>query len=112
MKNDENPGNFQELLELRLEGDNRTRTEHFQNTPRNLTDRSKTTQNEVINCCGEYIRNKIMAEVKEATFFLVLAVEATDVSNKEQILLVLRFMTRKEISTKILLCSFFAKTEC
>ena len=66
---DENPENFQVFLELRLKGDDRLPTEHFMNAPRNMTYRSKITQNEIIQCCGEYIRNTILNEIKEAKFF-------------------------------------------
>ena len=105
---DENPGNFQVFLELRLKGDDKTRTEHFMNAPRNMTYRSKTTQNEIIQCCGEYIRDAIINEIKEAKFFSVLADEACDVSNKEQMPLVLRFIDTngdiREDFIKFILC--------
>ena len=96
------------FLELRLKGDDKTRTEHFMNALRNMTYRSKTTQNEIIQCCGEYIRDTIINEIKEAKFFSVLADEACDVSNKEQMPLVLRFIDTnadiREDFIKFILC--------
>ena len=53
------------------------------NSPKNMTYCSKTTQNEIIQCCGEYICNTMINEIKEAKFFSVLADEAYDISNKE-----------------------------
>ena len=43
-------------------------------------------------CIGEWIREKILHEVREAKFFSVIADEAADYSNKEQLPLVLRFI--------------------
>ena len=43
-------------------------------------------------CCGQVITEKIINEVKENIFFSILADEASDCSNKEQMSLVLRFV--------------------
>nr|XP_047135327.1 zinc finger MYM-type protein 1-like [Hydra vulgaris] len=61
-------------------------------TPKNATYRSKTTQNELINICNDIIISKLKCEVKKAKFFSILADEASDVSNMEQMPLVLRFV--------------------
>lgn len=55
---------------------------------KNATYSSKTIQNELIEVAGEWIWQKILDEVKKAHFFTVLA----DVSNTEQLSLVLRFV--------------------
>ena len=52
----------------------------------------QTTQNEIIKCCGQVITEKNVNEVKQNRFFSILADEATDCSNKEQMSLVLRFV--------------------
>eukprot|EP00795_Rhopilema_esculentum_P015975 gene15975-biopygen5349 len=62
------------------------------NAPKNMTYRSKTTQNELINICGEFIISKLRSEIHEARFFSVLADEAADISNIEQMPLVIRFV--------------------
>ena len=41
---------------------------------------------------GEQIHEKILEEIKQAQFFAILADEAADVSNEEQLSLVLRFV--------------------
>ena len=82
-----NPGNF------RVESGDEVLKEHFRTCPRNATYRSKTIQNELIEIIGEQIREKILEEVKQARFFSILADEAAaDVSNEEQLSLVLRFV--------------------
>nr|XP_047141406.1 52 kDa repressor of the inhibitor of the protein kinase-like [Hydra vulgaris] len=61
-------------------------------TLKNATYRSKTTQNELINICNDIIISKLKCEVKKAKFFSILADEASDVSNMEQMPLVLCFV--------------------
>ena len=63
----------------------------FKDCPPNQTYRSKTIQNEILEICDEMV---IVEEVKKAKFFTVLADEATDCSNIEQMALVLRFLDR------------------
>ena len=53
---------------------------------------SKTSQNELINCCGNYIKDILVKEIKQNRFFSVLADEASDCSNQEQLSLVTRFV--------------------
>ena len=102
-----NPGNFQTLLDLRIEGGDKVLQDHFKNAPRDETYCS-TIQNEIIDCCGHHIRQIIINEVKEATYFSVLADEARDVSNKEQMPLVLQFVDKNgnnhEEFIKFILC--------
>lgn len=54
--------------------------------------RSKTIQNDIITCCGDHLREKILSDVRQAKYFSVLADEVADVSNTEQLSLVLRFV--------------------
>ena len=104
----DNPRNFQTLLDLRIEGGNKVLQDHFKNAPRNAIYRSKTIQNETIDCCGHHIRQIIINEVKETTYFSVLADEAQDVSSKEQMPLVLRFVDKngniREKIIKFIIC--------
>ena len=88
-----NPGNLQELLNfLSVCGNNSDGNSLLSSSAKNATYRSKTTQSEIINICGDYILHKIMGEVKNAKFYSVLADEAADISNVEQMALVLRFV--------------------
>ena len=97
-KRDDNPddrnlqGNFQALLEFRIDSGDLKLNEHLENAPRNATYRSKTIQNEIIETVGNYISSKIIAEVKQSRMFSVMADEAADVSNKENLSLVLRYV--------------------
>lgn len=67
-----NPGNFIALLQFRVLSGDTVLAEHLAtaSTHRNALYTSKTTQNEIIDICGSIIRETILAEVREACFFL------------------------------------------
>ena len=58
-------GNFQALLDFRIESGDRILAEHFKTAPRNATFRSKTVQNELIYCFAEDVNNQIIKEIME-----------------------------------------------
>ena len=86
-----NPGNFIEIVKYGARCAN-LMDELFKDCPSNQTYRSKTIQNEIIEICGEMITEMLVKEIKEAKYFSVLADEATDCSNVEQMSVVLRFV--------------------
>ena len=86
-----NEGNFVELVRFRAETDP-VLAQHLANSPRNARYTSKTIQNELVQVIGECIRNDIIAEVKEAKFFSVIADEVTDRANKEELSLSLCYI--------------------
>ena len=53
---------------------------------------SKTIQNDLIECIGSHIRDRILKEVKEAKYYSVLCDEVIDVACKQQVSIVLRFI--------------------
>ncbi len=78
-----NKGNFLALLEFRAEAGDSVLSKHFESASSRCTYTSKTIQNELIIVCGSYISEKI---------FSVIADEATDSANCEQLSMVLRFV--------------------
>ena len=85
-------GNFQALLDFRVESGDRILAEHFKTAPRNATFRSKTVQNELISCIAEDVNHQIIKEIKECGPYLILADEVTDCSNQQQMPLVIRYV--------------------
>ena len=71
--------------------------EHISTASKSTTYRSKTTQNAIIGICGDMIEKSIIDEIKMAKFFSVLADEAADVSNQEQMALVVRFVDQNSL---------------
>ena len=92
-----NPGNFQALLNFRVEAGGKVLVNHFANGPGNATYCSKMIQNEIIEVLGTYIQDKSIAEINEAGAFFLLADEASDSTNKEQLPLILRFVNKERI---------------
>ncbi|XP_065064865.1 52 kDa repressor of the inhibitor of the protein kinase-like [Rhopilema esculentum] len=104
-----NPGNLQEILSfLATFGNNINFQDHLLNAPGNATYRSKTTQNEIIAICGGAVQKSLVSEIQQAKYFSVLADEAADVSNVEQMSIVVRFVD----GTSTIREEFLGFTEC
>ncbi|XP_057316227.1 52 kDa repressor of the inhibitor of the protein kinase-like [Hydractinia symbiolongicarpus] len=84
-------GNFIEILNYRARA-NPVFKETLDNSAKNATYISKTAQNELINCIGEVITEKIVLEIKGSKFFSILGDECMDSSCKEQFSLCIRFV--------------------
>ena len=89
-------GNFQALLYFRVDSGDTVLQEHLKTSARNVTYVSKTIQNEMINTVGKYLTDQITREVRESKYFSLIADEATDVSNKENRSLVIRFVDKNQ----------------
>ena len=87
-----NMGNFQELLNFRVDSGDEILEEHFRTAPKNATYKSKTTQNELIECFGNQITDRIISEVKKGGIFSIIADETPDIAKREQLALSLRFV--------------------
>ena len=84
-------GNFIECLGYRV-GDGDTELEnHLKTCSRNASYISKTSQNELTYCCGKFIKDAFIQDIKESKNFSILDDEASDCSNQEQLSFVLRF---------------------
>ena len=88
-----NPGNMQEILKyLKTFGNNVLFDDHMLNAAKSATYCSKTTQNEVIEVCGELSLSKLSSKIKQAQYFSLLADEAADISKTERLPPVIRFV--------------------
>ena len=74
-----------------MRGGDPTLVEHFQTVKKNATYRSKTTQNKLVKIRGKQIEQKIVSQITNSSspFYSVLADEAADCGNKEQMPIVL-----------------------
>ncbi|XP_028404101.1 zinc finger MYM-type protein 1-like [Dendronephthya gigantea] len=100
-----NPGNFQSLLDFRVDAGDETLQRHFESGNKNATYRSKTIQNKLIKVSGDQIRDKIVAEINNSNcpIYSVLGDEATDCDSKEQMSIVLRYVdSKKEINERFI----------
>ena len=105
-----NHGNFWALLQFRVSSGDSVLSEHL-SSPRHRNARyvSKTVQNELINICGDMIRQAIVAEIQSAGIYSIMADEATDSSNKEQLYMTIRYVNDK---TRLIEERFVGFTEC
>jgi len=93
---DQNIGNFHELLNYRVRGGDKDLENQLKFAPKNATYKSKTSQNEFLSAASDCIVNGITQEIRDAKFFSILADEARDCSNKEQLSLIIRYVDAKE----------------
>ena len=79
------------LLHFRVQSGDKVLSEHLKLAGDNATYTSTTIQNELTEICGDIIRDKILAKVRQARYF-VIADEATDISNNEQLSISIRYI--------------------
>ena len=100
-------GNFVELLNFAVRrGDNVLR-DQFENCPKNASYISKTSQNQLADCCGKVITNSIIEKVKQAKLYSIIADECSKSSSKEQLSLVLRFFDPSNFEIKRIFFAFY-----
>ena len=87
-----NHGNFLALIHFRVQAGDQVLENHLKTAAGNALYTSKTVQNEMITICGNIIQGKLLGMVKKAGFFSVIADEATDVANDEQLSICVRFV--------------------
>ena len=106
---DEHHGHFLALLQFRVQSGDTILVEHLQSAHRNALYTSKTIQNEVIDICGNVIRENISEKILVARFYSVMVDEATDAANNEQLTVSLRYVhpNNKNIEER-----FLAFSEC
>ena len=88
----ENHGNFWALLKFRVDSGDTVLQEHLTTSSRNATYTSSNIQNQLIDIICNQIQRKLLDKVKTAKWFTVIADEVTDLSNKELLSLVLRYV--------------------
>ena len=100
---DERDGNFSNLLRFRIDAGDTVLKQHFDSAAGNARYVSKTVQNELLDVCRDQLRDKIVASANSAALFTVMADEASDVSNKEQLAICIRYLSETdEVSEKFL----------
>ncbi|XP_050500974.1 52 kDa repressor of the inhibitor of the protein kinase-like [Diabrotica virgifera virgifera] len=93
----ENDGNFRTLLRFRIDSGDTQLAEHLKSSGANATYISKTTANDLINCCGEEILDEIKQRVSKVKFYSILFDETTDASHTSQLSLSLRYVYKDVI---------------
>lgn len=92
-----NQGNFKALLQFRVDAGDKVLEDHLKTSSSRATYISKTTQNILIECCGDEIREEILRRIQEAKYWSVMFDETTDLSHKEQMTVVARYFWRGSV---------------
>ena len=87
-------GNFEDLLDFRVESGDQVLKEHLDTSARNAKYTSHRCQNEIINTCGDIVRRRIIKEVNDCNEFSLLADETADIGGKEQLSIGVRFVDK------------------
>ena len=87
-----NPGDFLSLLKLAVVRDCPVLKEHFSSCSKNTTYSSKTIQNELVDICAKQVVGKCIAEINDSSMFSIVADAAVDISNVEQMPIVIRYV--------------------
>ena len=89
---------FVALLHFRINSGDEILGEHLRTCGRNALYTSKTIQEQMIAICGDVVRSSILQEIRSAPMFSIMADEATDVSNKEQLALCIRYVNSSTLN--------------
>ncbi|XP_021724776.1 zinc finger MYM-type protein 1-like [Chenopodium quinoa] len=89
-----NRGNFLELLKWLRGKVEEVKNHTLENAPKNYVLTFPKIQKDIITCCAKETTRRIIEEVGD-DYFAILADDSSDVSQKEQLALVLRFVDRK-----------------
>ena len=103
----ENHGNFWAYLNFKVDASDTVLGEHLASAPRNATYTSSINQNQIIDILADQMRQKIIRKVQGAKWFTVVTDEVTDVSNEEQLSLVLRYVDPDTLLVREDLVGFF-----
>ena len=87
-------GLFINLLNFPVSHGDNVLKKHLSTAAKNARYRSAPIQNQLIECVGKVISNKLVEEFNESGVFAILADESTDCSNKEQLALIIRFVDK------------------
>ena len=96
-----NPGDFLSLLKLAVVRDCPVLKEHFSSCSKNTTYSSKTIQNELVDICAKQVVGKCMAEINDSSMFSIVEDAAVDISNVEQMPIVIRYVEFSNSKTEL-----------
>ena len=75
-----------------VRGGDKVLEQHLKTCSKNASCISKTSQNDLISYCGQFITELNARKIKENQCFLILADEASDCSNQVELSLVIRYV--------------------
>ena len=95
------------MLNFRIGAGDSVLEQHLSTAARNATYTSNTIQKQIISILADQVLQSIISRVKAAKWFSVIADEVTDVSNKEQLSIALRYVDSATLLVREDLVGFF-----
>ena len=96
-----NPGNFMMMLKMISNHDVLVK-KYLETSPGNARYTSPTIQNKLLGIMSDIVQKKISAEIQEAGYYIVMVDESKDVSKKEQLSIVLRYVLKGNVYERFL----------
>ena len=96
-----NPGDFLSLLKLAVVRDCPVLKELFSSCSKNTTYSSKKIQNELVDICAKQVVGKCIAEINDSSMFSIVEDAAVDISNVEQMPIVIRYVEFSNSKTEL-----------
>lgn len=94
---DDEHGVFKNLLDFRIDAGDSILKNHLETCTQNSKYTSHRIQNEIINTCGDILREHIMHDINNSAFFSVIADESADISGVEQLAIAIRFVDKNTV---------------
>lgn len=101
-ENELNQGKLKAVIDFCISSGDKVLEEHLASCGKNASYISKTSQNDLLECMGDVIREAIVKEVKESHYYAILADEVTDVSGWEQLGVALRYVKDGKAQEKLI----------
>jgi len=89
-----NKGNYKELFEMFFSRFSLEIQNHYKTIQNKFSGTSKIIQNDLIFCISEYLFSHIKQEIKQCRFYSVQIDDTTDITQKTQCSIILRFVNK------------------
>ncbi|KAL4083864.1 hypothetical protein QTP88_029180 [Uroleucon formosanum] len=90
-----NKGNFRELFDMHIIRCSQEIQNHYNSIKNIFSGMSKSIQNDLISCISEFLINQIKNEIKQYKFYSIQIDDTTDISQKTQCSIIIRYVTDK-----------------
>ena len=96
-----NPGNFKAILNL-LKVENQYCNDRISSLPKNANYQSKNAQNDILMAINDVIQDVIIAKMKNAAFYSIIADDTRDISCTEQTSICVRYTLESVVQERFI----------
>jgi hypothetical protein len=95
-----NKGNFRELFDMHIVRCSQEIQNHYKSIKNTFLGMSKSIQNDLISCISDSLINQIKNEIRQCKFYSIQIDDTTDISQKTQCSINIRYVTNKSESVE------------